>query len=117
MELECESSHPSVERGMVLLDAMALSKKDLEDAIDAAEREAIDKGFDAAMNKLSKYKCKGNCERRFAIRFDSRSVVLSKPEKANGSQIYRAVVLVPWKLDIECKHPKPGSGIPHGGME
>jgi hypothetical protein len=114
MKLECESSHPAIDSGMTFSEAQALGKQNFEDAIDAAEREAIDKAFDTAMERLNEYKCKGDCERRFAITIGPRTVIKARPQKMNGWDLYKALVFIDWTLDIECKHPRPGGGIPHG---
>ena len=46
MKLECESSHTKIDNGMTFSEAKTLNKAGFDAAIDAAEREAIDKAFD-----------------------------------------------------------------------
>lgn len=117
MKLECESSHPAIDSGMTFSEAQTLDAKKFDDAIDDAEREAIDKAFDTAMDRLNEYKCKDNCERRFSVNIAPRKVIKAAPKKVNGWTLYKALVFIDWTLDIECKRPKPGGGIPHGGRE
>lgn len=114
MKLECESSHPRIDFGTELVEAQTLNQKQFETVIDNGEREAIDKAFDHAMFSLRRYKCKGDCEKRFSFNVGPRTVLKFPPEKVNGAIRHRALVLVDWTLDVECKHPKPGGGV-HGG--
>jgi hypothetical protein len=117
MKLECESSHTKIDNGMTFSEAKTLNKADFDAAIDTAEREAIDKAFDNAQFSLAGYKCKSDCERRFAVNIGPRAVFKAQPQKINGATLYKALVFIDWTLDIECKRRKPGGGIPHGRPE
>lgn len=114
MKLECESSHPAIEKGFKFAEGQTFNKARIQDAIDSAEREAIDKIFDNAKWLVGTYKCKPDCERRFSINIGATTVLKAKPQKINGLTLYKALVFVDWTLDIECKHPQPGGRILHG---
>ena len=81
MKLECESSHPTIDKGMTFSEAKTLNKADFDAAIDNAEREAIDKAFDNAQSSLAGYKCKSDCERHFAVNIGPRTVIKAQPAK------------------------------------
>jgi hypothetical protein len=69
--------------------AKTLNKADFDAAIDTAEREAIDKAFDNAQFSLAGYKCKSDCERRFAVNIGPRTVIKAQPQKSTVQRCTR----------------------------